>query len=184
MAAPSAPQAASRRGTLSTRIFPMPLCRPPNELAAPDYDDAQYDPSPNPYGNRTRAKDEYRRDHREIIRSRVAAVRTTALSRIQDARCAHPDENDRPDNDSNRRRHEQTGKNGGVRNPPRQHAAASSTQPVARGLECRTARSRARLVGACALHRRARHRPVRTEHAATPWLRLEALPATFAVVKE
>ncbi len=34
------------------------------------------------------------------------------------------------------------------------------------------------------LDRRTRHRAVGTEHAAIPWLRLEALPATLAVVKE
>ena len=34
------------------------------------------------------------------------------------------------------------------------------------------------------LDRRARHRAVGTEHAAIPWLRLEALPATLADIKE
>ena len=157
---------------------PRPFGRPPNELAAADDDDAQDNPFINPCRNHTRAKNEYRSDHREKIRSRVAAVSTAASSRIQDARCAHPDESDGPDDDSKRRRHEQTGKNGGVRNPPRQDTAASATQPVARGLDgstghslCRTARSSARRAGACALHRWTGHRAVGAEHAAIALLR-------------
>jgi len=64
---------------------PRPFGRPPNELAAADDDDAQDNPFINPCRNHTRAKNEYRSDHREKIRSRVAAVSTAASSRIQDA---------------------------------------------------------------------------------------------------
>jgi hypothetical protein len=127
---------ANEQGIRILREFsPCPLCRPPNELAAADNDHAQHNPPVHPYRNHARTKDEYRRDHHEIIRSRVAAVSTAALSRIEDARCAHPDESNGPDDDSKRRRREQSDKDSGVRKPPRQRAAAFATQPIARGLD-------------------------------------------------
>jgi hypothetical protein len=92
---PSGSRAAEFQEGADLREFsPRPLGRPPNDLAAPDNDDAQHNPSINPSGDHSRAKHKHRGDHGEIIRSRVAAVGATAPSCIQDARRARLDESE------------------------------------------------------------------------------------------
>jgi hypothetical protein len=164
--------ASAQKSSYLRKFSPRPLRHPPNQPAAPEDDDAQHNPSINSRGNYTRPKHKYRCDHGEIIWSRVAAMGTTALSCIQDARCTHPDERDGPDRSAWGHRREQTGKHREPRNPPRQQTATCAAGPVTRGLDrsvghslgC-TACSRAGVAGAFALHRRTRHRAVGAEHA-------------------
>jgi hypothetical protein len=154
-------------------LSPCPLCGPPYEPAPADNEHAQRNPSINPCGNDPHAQNEHRCDHRNIIRSGVAAVRTITPPRIQNARRAHPDEGDDPDQGAKRYRNKQAGKNGCFRHPPRQQAGVYAAKPVARGLGwrvghrlLRTAGGRTLFAGAYCLNWRTRHRAVRAEHAA------------------
>jgi len=170
---------------------PYPLCGPPYEPASADNEHAQRNPSINSCGNDPHAQHDHRHDHREIVRSRIAAVRAITASRIQNACRTHPDEDDDPDQGANRYRNKQAGKNGCFRYPPRQQAGVKAAKPVARGLGrrvghrlSRTAGGRARFTGAYCLDWWTRHRAVGAEHAAIARLRLQLRAAAGAFIEE
>ena len=84
---------------------PCPLCGPPYEPASADDEQGQEHPFINPRGNDP--QHERGDDHREIIRSRVAAVSAIAPPRIQNAGRTDPDEGDDPDHGANGCRNKQ-----------------------------------------------------------------------------
>jgi len=143
------------------KLPPCPLCGPPYEPTSAENDHAQEEPLINSCGNDP--QHEHGHDHSQIIRSGVAAVRAIAPPRIQNARRAHPDESNDPDQGANRYRNKQTGKNGCFRHPPRQQARVHTAKPVARGLGrrvghrlLRTAGGSTRFAGAHCLNWRTR----------------------------
>ena len=93
-------------------LSPCPLANPPYQPAPPEDDRAQTNPSEHADRDESGTECHHGRDHNEIIRSGVAAVRATTTPRIQNARRAHPDEGDNPDHGANGYRDKQTAKHG------------------------------------------------------------------------
>ena len=160
-------------------LSPSLLGSPPYKTASPEDDYAQTNPSKHADRDEPSTEGHHGHDHGEIVWSSVAAVRAITASRIQHARRTHPAKSDDPAGSSQRYRNEQTGKDCGKWNPPRQQIGAFAAEPVARGVRrrvahCRlgTARRGALLACALGLNRWARHRAVGTEHAAIARLRL------------
>ncbi len=81
------------------KLTPCQLGGPPYEPASAENNHAQEHPFINSCGNDPQR--EHGRDHGQIIRSSVAAVRAIAPPRIQNARRAHPDEGGDPDDRAN-----------------------------------------------------------------------------------
>jgi hypothetical protein len=77
-----------------------PLGRPPNQFASADDDHCQRNPLVN--ARRNKAKGKQRNDHREIVRSGVAAVRAPATLAVENARHAHPKQRYGPDDHAKR----------------------------------------------------------------------------------
>jgi hypothetical protein len=110
---------------------PSPLGCPPKEHAPKENDTCHYQPSVNAAGDGARTKQNDRRDHREIVRAKVAAVDASAPLCIEEARRSHPAQRDDPNSRSNRDRGKQTGKNRGTRYSPREQAHVRASQPIA-----------------------------------------------------
>src|SRR5712692_11719754 len=114
-------------------LSPCPLGSPPYESASAEDNHAQTNPSKQADGDEPRTERHHGHDHGQIVRSGVAAVRAIAASRIQQARRTHPAKSDDPAGSSQRYRNEQTGKDCGKWNPPREQIGAFAAEPVARG---------------------------------------------------
>jgi hypothetical protein len=155
--------ARGRRVGWLREFSPCSLGGPPNDPAARNDNNAQYNP-PIKTGRDTGSNHKHRNDHREVIRTGVATVGASAPPCIQNARRCHQDKSNGPDGGSNRYRNGQSSKNSGLWNPPCQQIDACVAQPVTRGLIrsvnhslSRATGSGSRLAGALALNRRTRH---------------------------
>src|SRR5439155_3800280 len=85
-------------------LSPCPLANPPYQPAPPEDDRAQTNPSEHADRDESGTECHHGRDHNEIIRSGVAAVRAITASRVQYTRRTHPAEGDDPVGSSQRRR--------------------------------------------------------------------------------
>jgi hypothetical protein len=86
----------------ATRIFPCSLRGPPDDPASGQDENAEGDPAVEADRDDSGSKHEYRRDHRDVIRSCVTAVRAPATPAVQNACRTHPDERDDPHRSANR----------------------------------------------------------------------------------
>src|SRR5216684_2929910 len=170
---------------------PCPLGSPPYKPASPEDDHAQTNPSKYADGDEPRTERHHGHDHSEIVWSGIAAVRAIAAPCIQHARRTHPAQGDDPAGSSQRYRNEQTGKDCGKWNPPREQIGTFAAEPVARGVRRRVAHRRlgttrrgAWLAGALGLNRWTRHRAVGTEHTTIARLGLQLCPAAGAFIEE
>ena len=110
--------ATSRHVGWLWKFSPCSLGGPPNDFTSSENKNAQCEPPIKIGSDDTRNKHEYWNGHREVIRAGIATVSAPALSCIQNARRAHPDESSNPDGRTNKWWSGQGGKNDGLRKPP------------------------------------------------------------------
>jgi hypothetical protein len=91
---------------------------PPDDSASGKNEIAHDQPDKKSGGAYADRKQKHRRNHGEIVRSGVAAVRAAAPPCIQDAGHSHQDERNCPNGCSNRNRDKQTGNDRGLWTPP------------------------------------------------------------------
>ena len=136
---------------------PRPLGCPPDELASEKNDTGQCQPAVDADRHDARAQNDDRRNHREIVRTRVTTVCPAAPLRIEQACHCHPGQRSNPDGGSKRYGCKQSRKNGRLWNPPRDQARTWCANPIARVLDD--------IGGHDSLTRAARRRPRLTQFA-------------------
>jgi hypothetical protein len=112
------PPFTALRREFSTGAF----CGPPDDFASRENEDSQQQPAQKSDGADAGRKQKHRRNHGQIKRSGVAAMRAAAPPRIQDTGHSHPDGRNSPNGCSNRNGGQQSGNGRGLRTPPIEQA--------------------------------------------------------------
>ena len=111
---------------------PRTLCRPPDESASSDDQEAEGYPSIEADRQRAKAEGERRKDHGKVERPRVPAMRAAAAAGVRKTRGAHPCEGDDPNCCPRRRREQQGRKDSTLREPLCDCIDANAPKPIGR----------------------------------------------------